>query len=39
LDDSRKQAFAADVEYILEPFAVPGGVRLPTRSHIVIAEP
>lgn len=39
LDDSRKQAFAADVENILEPFAVPGGVRLPTRSHIVIAEP
>ncbi len=38
LDDSRKQEFHADVENILEPFAGPDGLRLPTRSHIVIAE-
>jgi SAM-dependent methyltransferase len=39
LDENRKQDFVADVERILEPFAGPGGPQLPTRSHIVIAEP
>jgi ubiquinone/menaquinone biosynthesis C-methylase UbiE len=39
LDDNRKQDFVADVENILEPYAGLDGVRLPTRSHIVIAEP
>ncbi len=39
LDVSRKQEFHADVENILEPFAAPDGLRLPTRSNIVIAEP
>ena len=39
LDDDRKQDFVSDVEKILEPYAGPGELRLPTRSHIVIAEP
>ena len=39
LDENRKQDFVTDVERILEPFAGPGGPQLPTRSHIVIAEP
>jgi ubiquinone/menaquinone biosynthesis C-methylase UbiE len=39
LDDNRKQDFVADVEKILEPYAGLDGVGLPTRSHIVIAEP
>jgi len=39
LSDHRKQDFVADVGKILEPYAGPDGLRLPTRSHIVIAEP
>ena len=39
LDDDRKQDFVADVEKFLETFAGSGELRLPTRSHIVIAEP
>lgn len=39
LSDDRKQDFVAHVEKILAPFAGPDGLRLPTRSHIVIAEP
>ena len=39
LSDDRKQDFVADVENILVPFAGPNGLNLPTRSHIVVAEP
>ncbi len=39
LGDDRKQDFTADVEKILEPFTGPGGLILPTRAHIVVAEP
>lgn len=39
LGDDRKQDFVADVEKYLEPFAVSNELRLPTRSHIVVAEP
>ena len=39
LGDDRKQRFILDVEKILTPSASPDGLRLPTRSHIVIAEP
>ena len=39
LGDDRKQGFVTDVEEILEPFAGPDGLQLPTRSHIVVAEP
>ncbi len=39
LGDDRKQDFVADVEKILKPFVGPDGLRLPTRSHIVVAEP
>ncbi len=39
LGDDRKQDFVADVEKILEPFVGSDGLRLPTRSHIVVAEP
>ena len=39
LGDDRKQDFVADVEKYLEPFVGPDGVRLPTRSHFVVAEP
>ncbi len=39
LGDDRKQGFIADVEKFLEPYAGPDESRLPTRSHIVVAEP
>ncbi len=39
LGDDRKQDFTADVEKFLEPFTGPGGLILPTRAHIVVAEP
>ena len=39
LGEDRKQDFVADVEKFLEPFAGPDGLQLPTRSHIVVAEP
>ena len=41
LGDNRKdkQDFVADVENFLESFAGPDGLRLPSRSHIVVAEP
>ncbi len=39
LGDDSKQDFTADVEKFLEPFTGPGGLILPTRGHIVVAEP
>ncbi len=39
LGDHRKQGFVADVEKYLEPYAGPDESKLPTRSHIVVAEP
>ncbi len=39
LGDDQRQAFIADVEKYLAPFAGSDELRLPTRSHIVAAEP
>ena len=39
LGDDRQQDFVSDVTKFLEPFVGPDGLNLPTRSHIVVAEP
>lgn len=39
LSDDQKQDFVADVEKLLAPFTGAAELKLPTRSHIVVAEP